>query len=71
MCQIAGGAVGLGLNTAIVASASNLADGISLAFRVDTGLAVLGFVVAVMFVGGHEPVEGHARHLRRHHRANA
>ena len=71
MCQIEGGAVGLGLNTAIVASASNLADGISLAFRVDTGLAVLGFVVAVMFVGGHEPVEGHARHLRRHHRANA
>jgi hypothetical protein len=33
MCQIAGGAVGLGLNTAIVASASSLPDGISTAFK--------------------------------------
>src|SRR5207302_6326602 len=32
MCQIAGGAVGLGLNTALVTSESSLADGISLAF---------------------------------------
>ncbi len=71
MCQIAGGAVGLGLNTAIVASASNLAEGISVAFRVDAGLAVVGFIVSVVFVGGRKPAEGHARHLRWHHRANA
>ncbi len=71
MCQIAGGAVGLGLNTAIVASASNLAAGISLAFRIDAGLAVVGFVVAIVFVGGSPPAPGHGRHLRWHHRANA
>jgi EmrB/QacA subfamily drug resistance transporter len=71
MCQIAGGAVGLGLNTAIVASASNLAEGISLAFRVDAGLAVVGTLVALMFVGGTRPTTGHARHLRVHHRAHA
>ena len=71
MCQIAGGAVGLGLNTAIVASASNLAEGISLAFRVDAGLAVAGFIVSVVFVGGRKPAEGHSRHLQWHHRANA
>ena len=70
MCQIAGGAVGLGLNTAIVASASNLAEGISVAFRVDAGLAVVGFIVSVVFVGGRKPAEGRSRHLRWHHRAN-
>ena len=56
MCQIAGGAIGLGLNTAIVVSAgssqSDLADGIGNAFKVDAALAVVGLVVAVLFVGG-------------------
>lgn len=54
MCQIAGGAVGLGVNTAIVASASTLGTGISIAFRVDAVLAVIGFVVALLFVGSSE-----------------
>lgn len=71
MCQIAGGAVGLGVNTAIVASASTLTEGISLAFRVDAGLALVGLVVALLFVGGRKPAEGHPRHLRWHHRAHA
>lgn len=70
MCQIAGGAIGLGLNTAIVASAANLAVGIGLAFRVDAGLAVIGFLVAVVFVGGTRSANGRSRHVRRHHRAN-
>ncbi len=52
MCQIAGGAVGLGLNTAIVVSAATLADGIHRAFLVNSGLAVCGLVVVVLFVGG-------------------
>jgi Na+/melibiose symporter-like transporter len=51
MCQIAGGAVGLGLNTAIVASASSLPDGIATAFKVDAALAAVGFVVSLLFVG--------------------
>jgi MFS family permease len=56
MGQIAGGAIGLGLNTAIVLAADSLSRGIRVAFRVDAGLAVLGFVVALCFVrGSNEP----------------
>lgn len=52
MFQIAGGAIGLGLNTAIVLSASSMAEGIHYAFLVDGGLAVGGVVLALLFVGG-------------------
>jgi EmrB/QacA subfamily drug resistance transporter len=52
MFQIAGGAVGLGLNTALVVTAPSLVDGIRVAFLVDAGLAVAGVLVAVIFVGG-------------------
>jgi EmrB/QacA subfamily drug resistance transporter len=71
MCQIAGGAVGLGLNTALVTSASSLADGISLAFKVDAALALVGFVVVLAFIGNPAPAEGHPRALRWRHRAHA
>ncbi|MEX1008982.1 MAG: MFS transporter [Acidimicrobiia bacterium] len=70
MCQIAGGAVGLGLNTAIVTSASSLSDGISVAFKVDAGLAVLGFLVVLSVIGRHEEVTPRSA-LRHHHRAHA
>ena len=69
MCQIAGGAIGLGLNTAVVASASALAVGISRAFRLDAVLAVAGFVVAVRFVGEASPTH-HRSMLRWHQRAH-
>jgi EmrB/QacA subfamily drug resistance transporter len=69
MCQIAGGAIGLGLNTAIVASAPSLAEGISRAFRVDAALAVAGFVVALRFVGAPSPTH-HRSMLRWHQRAH-
>ena len=52
MAQIAGGSIGLGLNTAIVLSAAHMADGIAIAFLVDAVLAVCGAVVALFFVGG-------------------
>ena len=52
MFQIAGGAVGLGLNTAIVASAPSLIEGVRIAFLVDAGLAAAGMLVAILFVGG-------------------
>lgn len=71
MCQIAGGAVGLGINTAIVASAASLTDGISLAFRVDAALAVLGLVISIVFVGAPHVARGSQRHLRHLHRAHA
>jgi fucose permease len=70
MCQIAGGAIGLGLNTAIVASADSLSEGIGTAFKVDAVLAVIGLVVSVLFVGGTVDRE-RLRTLRGHHRAHA
>ena len=70
MCQIAGGAIGLGLNTAIVTGGSSLPDGISTAFRVDAALAVVGLVIALAFIGGTlDPAR--VRALRGHHRAHA
>jgi EmrB/QacA subfamily drug resistance transporter len=71
MCQIAGGAVGLGLNTALVTSQSSLADGIALAFKVDAVLAFAGLVVVLAFIGRPAPAEGHPRALRMRHRAHA
>jgi hypothetical protein len=55
MFQVAGGAVGLGLNTAIVTSAAEatlngLASGIGEAFRLDAVLA-LAALVAVVVIG--------------------
>ena len=70
MCQVAGGALGLGVYTAIVLSQSELPEGIRLAFRVDATLAFVGFVVALAYIGRTEPVM--QRHLLRwHHRAHA
>ena len=71
MCQIAGGAVGLGLNTAIVLSADTLRHGITIAFRVDAGLALAGFAVAAGFVGGPRMSPGHAAVPAAHHRVQA
>jgi EmrB/QacA subfamily drug resistance transporter len=70
MFQIGGGAIGLGLNTAIVASADSLSEGIETAFRVDAALAVVGLVIAALYVGGAVNVE-RLRRLRWHHRAHA
>ncbi len=70
MFQIAGGSIGLGVNTAIVLSTSNFAQGIHTAFLVDAVLALLGAVVAVLFVGGtleREKIEAAWRHKHRAH----
>ena len=69
MCQIAGGSIGLGLNTALVVTAPSLAEGIHTAFLVDAGLAVCGLIVAVVFVGGTVD-RARLRDLRWHHRAH-
>jgi len=65
MCQIAGGSIGLGLNTAIVLSASSFTEGIAIAFRIDAVLAGIGFLIALVFIGGHEPLRERF-HLRHH-----
>ncbi|MGH9013710.1 MAG: MFS transporter [Acidimicrobiia bacterium] len=70
MFQIAGGAVGLGLNTAIVATADSLPAGIETAFRVDAALAAVGLLIAALYVGGAVHVD-RLRTLRWHHRAHA
>jgi MFS family permease len=69
MFQIAGGAIGLGLNTAIVVIAPSLDDGIHTAFLVDAGLAVCGLAVAAFFVGGRIEKE-RLRSLLHRHRAH-
>ena len=45
MAQIAGGSIGLGLNTALVVTAASLPEGIAVAFKVDAALAIAGLVV--------------------------
>ena len=70
MFQIAGGSIGLGLNTALVVTAASLVEGIHRAFLVNAMLAVCGVVVAVFFVGGSVNKE-RLRGMRHHHRAHA
>ncbi len=69
MCQVAGGAIGLGLNTAIVLAASTLSEGIAIAFRVDAGLAAAGLLVSFTFIGGSRspaaPRASQGRHVAR------
>ncbi len=52
MCQIAGGAVGLGLTTSVFSAQESFVDGIGAAFRLDAALSVVGFLIALFFVGG-------------------
>jgi EmrB/QacA subfamily drug resistance transporter len=69
MFQIAGGSIGLGLNTALVVTAGSLVEGLHRAFLVDAGLAVCGVVVAILFVGGR--VDKERLRMMHHHRAHA
>jgi EmrB/QacA subfamily drug resistance transporter len=69
MFQIAGGAIGLGLNTALVVTAPSLAEGIHVAFLVNGALAICGMAVSALFVGGR--IERGQLHLLLHrHRAH-
>ncbi len=52
MAEIAGGAIGLGFNTAIVVSADSLAEGIGRAFLVDSALALGAVAFGLLFIGG-------------------
>jgi EmrB/QacA subfamily drug resistance transporter len=59
MFQIAGGSIGLGLTTTVFTSAiPPIADGIQAAFRLDASLSLLGFLVALFFVGGRLTARG-------------
>ncbi|HEU5141642.1 MAG TPA: MFS transporter [Solirubrobacterales bacterium] len=52
MFQIAGGSIGLGLTTTVFSSQDSFVDGIQAAFRLDAALALVGFLIALFFVGG-------------------
>ncbi|WP_445358612.1 MFS transporter [Microbulbifer sp. ANSA005] len=52
MFQIGGGAIGLGMNTTIVAMAPDISTGIDRAFTVNAYLAMVGLVVCLLFVSG-------------------
>jgi EmrB/QacA subfamily drug resistance transporter len=52
MFQIAGGSIGLGLTTMVFSSQASFANGIEAAFRLDAGLSLVGFLIALFFVGG-------------------
>jgi MFS family permease len=71
MCQVAGGAIGLGLNTAIVLSAASLTSGIATAFRVDAALGAAGLLVSLSFVHGPARSPAHAHATAAHHRVRA
>lgn len=50
MVNVTGGALGLGMNTAIVTSAASLEKGISAAFMVNGCLALLGLLTALLLI---------------------
>jgi len=52
MFQIAGGSIGLALTTAVFSAQGSFVEGIQAAFRLDAGLSLVGFLVALFFVGG-------------------
>jgi EmrB/QacA subfamily drug resistance transporter len=52
MFQIAGGSIGLGLTTTVFSAQDSFVDGIEAAFRLDAGLSLIGFLIALFYVGG-------------------
>jgi EmrB/QacA subfamily drug resistance transporter len=52
MCQIAGGAIGLGLTTVVFSAQEDIVAGVQAAFRLDAALSLGGFLIALFFVGG-------------------
>ena len=52
MFQIAGGSIGLGLTTTVFSAPDTFVDGIQAAFRLDAILSLVGFLIALLFVGG-------------------
>lgn len=71
MCNLAGGSIGLGLNTAIVLSFDDFTDGIVAAFIVNGILGVIGAVVAFSLIRGAGTAHLHLPHFRYRHRAHS
>ncbi|WP_143731519.1 MFS transporter [Microbulbifer sp. GL-2] len=54
MFQIVGGALGLGINTTIVATSPDFLSGIARAFTVNAYLSILACVICILFVSGQD-----------------
>jgi EmrB/QacA subfamily drug resistance transporter len=52
MFQIAGGSIGLGLTTTVFSAQDSFVEGVQAAFRLDAGLSLVGFLIALFFIGG-------------------
>ncbi len=52
MFQIAGGSIGLGLTTTVFSAEGSFIHGIQAAFRLDSALSLVGFLVALFLIGG-------------------
>lgn len=70
MFQVAGGAVGLATNTAIVVSAPSLVVGIRRAFLLNAILSGIGVVIALVFIKGRKE-HNHWRFAIHRHRPHA
>ena len=57
MFQIAGGSIGLGINTAIVTHFQQLSEGINMAFRLNGVLSILGLIICLFWIGGKKRLE--------------
>jgi EmrB/QacA subfamily drug resistance transporter len=68
MGNVAGGSIGLGLNTALVLVAANLADGIQIAFFVDAALGLVATAIVVVAIRG--TGQPYHRRVHLHHRAH-
>lgn len=66
MGNVAGGSIGIGLNTAIVLSNSSFVDGITVAFAVNAVLGTLGTIVVLTTVHG-DPGTWSPLHRLHHH----
>ncbi|WP_298769795.1 MFS transporter [uncultured Shewanella sp.] len=51
MFQIAGGSIGLGLNTAIVSQYQQLSEGINMAFKVNGVFSIFGLIICLLWIG--------------------
>jgi EmrB/QacA subfamily drug resistance transporter len=60
MAQIAGGSIGLGLTTTVLAESGdgNFVEGLEAAFRLDAFLALGGFLLSVFLIGGKPHLKG-------------
>ena len=70
MCQIAGGSLGLGFNTAIVLADSSFTSGVTTAFLLNGILAFVTAAMALVFIDGSGPLQ-HPLHRRHRHRVHA